>query len=204
MPIRSLSSPSVNLTIGQVWTIAAYVPAADGVPVAEVIGPDGVPTELLPAVVSGLSGEVWAVGYVPSLAGWHIATIGTAYGTLTFAAYVSAAVGADGMPSLWDLVGDRTPEHPGYLGETSWSDDDVQGALDAELAAQRRMCRVPATYPADMREAALRRVARNLAMRRLPLAVLRGDGEGGDANVLPGQDPEIRRLERPYRRVKVG
>jgi hypothetical protein len=46
-------------------------------------------------------------------------------------------------------------------------------------------------------------VARNLAMRGLPVAVLRGDGEAGDT-ILPGRDPEVRRFEAPYRRLKMG
>jgi hypothetical protein len=202
--IRALSSPSVTLTQGQGWTFAAYVPAEYGEVTGVVILPDGTTEPVTPALVEGVSGEVWFGTYLPVAPGRHLATIGTPYGSLTFVAYVNAVAGAGDMPTLWDLVGDRTPEHPGYLGSTSWSDDDVSGALEAELAAQRRMCRVPAAYSADLREAVLRRVARNLAMRRLPLAVVRGDGEAGESNILPGADPEIRRLERPYRRVPVG
>lgn len=90
-----------------------------------------------------------------------------------------------------------------YLGDNnSWTDEEVQAALDAESAAQRAVCRVRGVYPADLREALLRRVARNLAMRRLPLAMPQGDAAAGGA-VLPGRDPEVRRLEAPYRRLTV-
>lgn len=94
-----------------------------------------------------------------------------------------------------------------YLGEDrgSWSDDELQEALDAESADQA--ARV--TYPVDadgdpvaapnLDEALKRRVARNLAMRRLPLAVLQGDADAG-STTLPGSDPEVRRLEAPYRK----
>lgn len=92
-----------------------------------------------------------------------------------------------------------------YLGEVAaqWTDPDLTDALTAEAAAQARVCRVRADYPADLREALLRRVQRNLAMRALPLAVLQGDAEAG-STVLPGRDPEVRRLEAPHRKVVVG
>lgn len=92
----------------------------------------------------------------------------------------------------------------GYLGDHSWTDDEIQAALDAEEAAQATRCRVPIPRPADLDEALCRRVARNLAMRVLPLAVLQGDAEAGSTTRLPGNDPEVRRLEGPWRRLVVG
>ncbi|GIF71905.1 hypothetical protein [Asanoa siamensis] len=91
-----------------------------------------------------------------------------------------------------------------YLGETSWTEEEIQGALDAELAAQAKVCRVPVDMPADLAEAVKRRVARNLALRPLPLAVLQGDAQGGSDTVLPGRDPEVRRLEAPHRKLVIG
>lgn len=85
-----------------------------------------------------------------------------------------------------------------YLGATSATDAQIQDALDAEAAAQRGVCAVPAQYPPDLAQALKRRVARNLSMQRIPLAVLQGDAEGGSSTILPGNDPEVRRLERPY------
>lgn len=90
-----------------------------------------------------------------------------------------------------------------YLVDYSWNDDEIQCALDAEEAAQRSKCTIPDPVPVDLEEALKRRVQRNLAMRRLPLAVLQGDAEGGSM-VLPGRDPEVRRLEAPYPRLVVG
>lgn len=80
----------------------------------------------------------------------------------------------------------------------------IENALDAEAAAQARKCRieVPGTdLPVDLFEALLRRVARNLAMRNLPLGVQ--SNEAG-AIRLGSVDPEIARLEAPYRRVVIG
>lgn len=94
-----------------------------------------------------------------------------------------------------------------YLGTSSATDAQIDSALAAELATQARVCRVPkavdAVWPADLTEAALRRVARNLAMRGIPLAVFQGDAENGSLTP-PGRDPEVRRLEGPLRRLKVG
>jgi hypothetical protein len=94
-------------------------------------------------------------------------------------------------------------------------DAEVTSALAAEVAAQRRVVRarafgvdpvpgLPSTpYPADLSEALKRRVARNLALRGVPLAVLQSDSEAGPA-ILPGRDPEVRRLEAPYKKLIVG
>lgn len=90
-----------------------------------------------------------------------------------------------------------------YLDGSSFPVEVVGDALAAETAAQSRVCRIPDPYPADLAEALCRRVARNLAMRGTPLAVPVGDSEGGPA-VLPGRDPEVRRLEAPWRRLVVG
>ncbi|HEY0700300.1 MAG TPA: hypothetical protein VGD43_21155, partial [Micromonospora sp.] len=117
-------------------------------------------------------------------------------GVVDFAAYALGATTEAGMPNADDVVD--------YLGPISATLDEVQGALNAEAAAQRSICRVGAVYPADLREALLRRVARNLALRSLPLAVLQGDAEAGSNTVLPGRDPEVRRLEAPHRKLVIG
>jgi hypothetical protein len=92
-----------------------------------------------------------------------------------------------------------------YLGG-SWgesNEDLLQSVLDAETAAQSARCRVSDPSPADLDEALKRRVARNLEMRKIPLAVPQGDAEAGPVFV-PGTDPEVRRLEAPYRRLVIG
>jgi hypothetical protein len=93
-----------------------------------------------------------------------------------------------------------------YLGETSYTEQELGDALAAEKAAQAARCRVPAddaAWPADLAEALFRRVARNLAMRGVPLAVLQGDAEAGSL-IPPGQDSEVRRLEAPHRKLVFG
>lgn len=101
-----------------------------------------------------------------------------------------------------------------YLGdESTWDEDAITSALDAEKAAQAGVCRIPidpdpdqpADLPADLTEALMRRVAHNLALRQLPLGVQANLSEGGVAtNKVGGTDAEVRRLERPWRKLVVG
>lgn len=93
-----------------------------------------------------------------------------------------------------------------YLGDTSYTTDEIGAVLAAEKAAQAARCRVPAddaTWPADLTEALCRRVARNLALRNLPLAQLEGDADLG--LIAPRVvDAEVRRLEGPHRKLVFG
>lgn len=93
-----------------------------------------------------------------------------------------------------------------YLGDTSYTITEIGAVLAAELAAQAKACRVPTdeftAWDTDLAEALYRRVARNLALRGIPLAVLQGDAEVGSL-VPPGKDPEVRRLEAPFRKMVV-
>jgi hypothetical protein len=207
MPVTPLSATVADLSVGGAWLLNVLVTDSacdpvDQAPVVTVTLPAG--TTATPDVETVATG-VYRTVYYPAGAGRHIASAVTAgYGAVDFAAYVAAPVTAAGMPTVDDLLGDpEDPEDDGYLGPSSYTVGEVEAALDAEAAAQRRACAVPAAYPDDLREALMRRVARNLSMRRIPLALVRGDGEAGDT-VLYGSDPEIRRLERGYPRLPVG
>lgn len=85
-----------------------------------------------------------------------------------------------------------------YVAETggTYTQPEVQAALDAEKAAQRAACRVPADadpWPKNLATALMRRVARHLNVKALPL------GPGG-----ADPDAETGRLEGPYRRKPLG
>jgi hypothetical protein len=83
---------------------------------------------------------------------------------------------------------------------TSWEPGQIEAALEAESAAQERICRVPGCddeWPADLAEALLRRVARNLALRKLPLGIATSEIE---ATRVASTDVEVRRLEASHRR----
>lgn len=200
MGVQALSETAALVTVGDRWVITVETTDDDCVrvdaePTVTVTLPDGSTSS---PTVELVETGVYRAAYVPAATGRHLArAAATGYGVADFAAYANNITAASGMPDV-DAVAD-------YLRESaaSWETADLQGALDAEAAAQRRVCRVGAVYDADLREALLRRVARNLALRNLPLAVLRGDAEGGDT-VLPGRDPEVRRLEGPHRKLPVG
>lgn len=200
MGVRALSSTSALLPIGGVWEIRASVSDVDGNTV------DAVPTVTvtLPAgstatpTVETLAGGDYRATYEVGSAGRYVARVVAAgYGAADFAAYATATTAGTGMPTT-DDVADYLRE-----GAASWATEDLQDALDAEAAAQRSVCRVRAVYPDDLRQALLRRVQRNLALRQLPLAVHQGDAEAGPM-LLPGRDPEVRRLEAPHRKLVVG
>jgi hypothetical protein len=101
-----------------------------------------------------------------------------------------------------------------YLGnQNAWTDDQIRSALDAETAAQARAVRLPVDldpasplpYPTDLAEALCRRVAHNLALRGLPLGVQANITDAAIAtNRVGGEDAEVIRLEKRWRRVVVG
>lgn len=99
-----------------------------------------------------------------------------------------------------------------YLGDDhSWSDAQITSAFEAEREAQANVCVVPkdledsAEWPAPLVEALGRRVARNLALRNVPLGVQTSISEAAVATTrVGGDDAEVRRLEGPYRPVVFG
>lgn len=82
------------------------------------------------------------------------------------------------------------------------TDAQCQAILDAELTLQAMYCDVPTDYPKTLWQAALRRCAREIAARGLPLGLTAGDVEYGPIR-YPMIDPEIERLEGPYRLIPV-
>jgi len=183
-----------------VWALRVSVTDLDGYAVdaasataVTVTLPGG--TTSAPTVETVTTGDYRAT-YTAGTAGRYVArVVVTGYGAADFAAYAAATTTGTGMPDVTAVAN--------YLGAdaSSWDTDDLQDALDAEASAQRDRCRVPAVYPDSLRQALLRRVQRNLAMRRLPLAVLQGDAE---ATRIGGNDPEVRRFEAPYRKLVIG
>jgi hypothetical protein len=210
MSVTARSNTSANLAVGDVWCIDVSVAGPDGCwtseePTVTITLPDGTTD---PAPVTWINPYVgrYLIAYLPAAPGRYLAQVATlSSGSATFTAYATALVDGTGMPDLIDLRGDPDAEPPtvGYLEENSWSDEELQDALDAEAAAQRVACDVPAAYPADLRQALLRRVWRNLAMRGQPFLTVPG-GEDGQVSVVPGLDAEIRRFERPWRRLVMG
>jgi hypothetical protein len=196
--VYAVSGTSVDLPVSGSWDLCVLVAddtgaAVDTTPTVTVTLPAG--GTAAPAMTSDTLGVFRAV-YLPGTAGRYVARVVAAgLGAVDFAAYVTATVAGTAMPAPADFLD--------YVGAHSWTDDEVQDALDAEAAAQRGVCDVPAAYPADLRNALLRRTQRNLVMRGLPLAVLRGDAESGDT-LIPRLDSEVRRFESPHRKLPIG
>lgn len=204
MPVKVLSAVTGVADIGDTWRMVVLVFDKDGVAAAPdsiagtVTKPD---TSTASATVTAeTTSGLYTVTYSLAATGRHTAAVTVTdadFGNDVIDFAVEAISGAVDLPSLDDVTA--------YLGAAAdqWTSDDLQAALDAETAAQRSTCRIPSAYPADLGQALLRRVQRNLALRQLPLAVLQGDGESGSL-VLNGRDPEVRRLEAPWRRLVVG
>lgn len=207
MPVAAVTPTATAMVVGDVWTLSVLVTDADGwpvdqTPVITVTLPNA--STATPTVSATAYAGVYRAEYYPATAGRHTArAVVTGYGAATWTAYADAVTATAAMPVLADLVGDRTTTY-GYLGRNSWTNADVQEALDAEARAQRDRCDVPAEYPPALREALLRRVAANLARRGLPLSVAQGDAELGGTVPPPRHDPEVRRLEGPYARMSIG
>lgn len=199
--IRLSTSPGVLLPLGGQWTLAVETRDAGGylsgavTPTLAVTLPDG--TSAAPAFAADVYAGTWLATYTPAVAGRFLAHASTPEDAVDAAAYVAAPSTSAQMPTVDDVAR--------YLkgSAASWTTTDLQEELDGEASAQRAKCGVRAAYPPDLRKALLRRVQRALAMRALPLATLQGDADGG-ALILPGEDPEVRRLEKPYRKLVTG
>lgn len=197
MGVRALTSTAQQLPVGGRWVFEVEVTdddcyVVDAAPIITVTLPNGSTST---PTVETLSTGLYRAAHDLAVSGRHIAVaVAAGYGQADWAVYATGTTNSAAMPTTDDVS-----DYMG-TGAASWTEPELQGALDAEAAAQRSVCRVGAVYPADLREALLRRVVRNLALRGLPLAVLRGDAEGGDT-ILPGRDPEIRRLEAPHKKL---
>lgn len=172
---------------------ALVAPTTAGITVTLPSGSSVTPTLDNPAT------GVYQVDYVPIAVGRHVA------------AFVSTGPGAGAAVDVFDVVSPTgaivTPQDAlTYLsstGDTSFSLADITSVLDAERSAQAAVCRVDDYTPA-LREALFRRVARNLAARSVPVASFSSFEGGATSQRVPMRDPEITRLEGPYRRLVVG
>lgn len=159
----------------------------------QVVTPSG-STVVVPLVNAGVG--VYTADYVAAVAGRHRATF------TTTGQYAGVAVDVFDIiaPTLSALT---VAEMRAYLGDTTATDADLQGVLLAEQSAQADRCTIDPYTPA-LREALLRRIARNLAARSVPIAVFNSFEGGGQQFRVPKIDSEIARFEGPYRRLCVG
>lgn len=199
--MMNAESPAyADLIVGQTWQIRV---CSSELPTLVVTKPDG--TTLTPAVEFDAQYSYEFTGYIaevgPVVAGRYVAAVTTAtQGSLIFQALALAVTTNALLPTFADV-----DDYLGGAGAHSWTDEQLEDALNAEAANQRRVCQVPAAYPDDLRQALLRRAARNLAMRRQLTEQPRTDGDfDAPSFVPPGRDAEVRRFEAPWRRMGIG
>lgn len=193
MTVDAVSCPEQQRIVSDLWPLEVVVHDRDGflasvTPTVSITLPDG--TTAAPAMSRTASGNCWRADYQLTQTGRHVATVtASGYGSAGFWVEAVTVTPAGNLPSVADVTT--------YLGNTSWDSQQIGDALATEKAAQRARCTIPAYYPDDLRGALLRRVARNLGMRIIPLAQPVSDVEAGGPNIPP-YDPEINRLERPH------
>lgn len=157
--------------------------------------PDGADLDITADVTHPETGDLRA-DYYPQVPGRFVATL-TAYGTVAAAIEDTFDVTPPAAAAI-TLTMVRS-----YLGDavaSQWDDTELARTLGAEQTAQARVCRID-PYSLDLAEALHRRIARNLAMRKLPLGIAVSEIE---ATRVGGKDPEVRRLEGPHRKATIG
>lgn len=198
MTVTAVSTTSATLVLGQQWLLDVSVTDVDGCPVADTVVFSVTDPEQADTTSSTETVETgrYRTVVTPVTEGRYVAVAaGAAYGAAAFTAWVQAVSDAVDFPDVTEL--------DSYLGTNGATTDELQEALDAQGAAQRADCRIPPVYGADLRSALLRRCARHLALKRIPLAVLQGDAENGPTT-LPRNDPMVRDFERNYRKLTMG
>lgn len=197
MAVVLMGKPTTDLIIGGEWLLCVQVLDANNCPVVddtvEVVVTDPSAATTTPAVTNAGGGYYKAATY-PAAAGRWSAAITTTYGAAAAVAYVAELLEPPDVAALQT-----------YLEPSSVETDRLEQALATETRAQRDVCTVPAEYAQALYEAVLRRCACNLARQGIPLAVVQGDAESGTSSVMPPtHDPEVRRLEGPYRKLPIG
>jgi hypothetical protein len=198
-----LVSPATGRTdVGASWLLAVEVRddvtgrLTDATVTASVTRPD---TSTSALTVTRESVGFYTAPYVLLAAGRHTGVVTVSGDVVGVGTFATDALAVSARPTLTDLRA-----YLASTGSTGFTDAELSAVLAAEGAAQAMACRVPAAYPADLGEALLRRVARNLAARSVPVASFSAFDGGGTVQRVPMRDAEVARLEGPYRRLVVG
>lgn len=200
-----------ELLSGQPWEITV---TGTELPTLAVTKPDG--TTLTPAVVFEQSTDwddqlclpVGTYAYIATVpgatmvvAGRWLATVSDTSGVLSVEqAFVTAVTASTDYPDA-----DSLNDWLGGDGAHSFTAEELAEEMAVALRKQRGRCRVPAAMPPELREAAHRRAARLLYMRRQLTAEPRTDGDFDTPAFLPpGRDFSTRELESGYLRTPMG
>ena len=185
-----------TLDIGDTWEFSFPVPE-DSVVTVTLTDPNGDTTPMTPVIED----EEATISATLTEGGRYLAVvIITTDGVTAVTPYTVWAEEPGGHVPTFEEV-------KAYLnagGEISWTDDQVQDALNTERSDQFKVCTIPANYPAALAGALKRRVARNIAAQSMPIAQITTFDTGQTVNRVPRTDPEVIRLEGPYRRIALG
>jgi hypothetical protein len=102
--------------------------------------------------------------------------------------------------AIWELFETNgATDVPATFGKL-WASNDL--VIDPTVAAAPAAG--PSLGPPSVVEALSRRVVVNMAKRGLPLGVIEQASDSGGPSFVPRFDPEVRRLEAPYRKLVTG
>lgn len=201
--IIALSDTSVELQASDRWVMQfviyddnGFIPATAPAPVVTITGPAGGSTT--PDVVQ-LSDGSYQVAVTLNESGRSVANVyAEGYGVLGFVAYGTGNITTGlGFPTVAQVRA-----YAGGSLSDDWSDPDIQLVLDSEASQQRARLNIGAVYPPDLAEALKRRVVLALDRRQKLSA---GESSNvilvGETTAFVPADPEIKRLENPYRKV---
>lgn len=200
--IKALSDTSIDLQLKDLWWMYVLVTAADGTPllaanpVFTITSPTG---DVIIADVDERGGGVYRTFTGVNDPGrWVCEVRKTGNGVANFVAYSSGVVVGTSMPTVDDVR--NYADNSQSIGD--WDDEDIQSVLDSEASQQRSRCDIGAIYPPDLFEALCRRTVLGLNRRSQLNAGDFAVGIAGTENqaFIPN-DPEIRRLETPYKKV---
>lgn len=199
MTVKACTPEVVELNAGDRWVFDVRVRDDNGyaggvAPVVTVTPPTGSSVTVTPEARG--DGVFRAVFTSTGSTGRYTAHVdATGYGVCDLVAYIVAPAVNGDLVTVDDVKDYVLPD------VLSHTDETIQGALDTEASAQRKRCRVGAVLSPDLREALMRRVVVNLGKR------VQRDTFAPDENAgvvpIPFGDPEIRRLEGPYRKVVI-
>lgn len=182
------------VTVGTRWRLSVTAIDAVAAPAYVITRPDMSTTS--PADMTATEGSTCSYEAFVDVdaSGWWTAEVTSGDDTVFLAAYGQSVVLPNARPTIVDVSD--------YLGTHSYTDAELQDALDAEASDQRARCRTAPTYPDSLFFALVRRAARACAMRRVLLGIVPMTDELSTR--IGRWDTESRRYEAPYRKLPIG
>lgn len=201
--LKALSETSAQLLVGDRWVMDFLVLdddgylASDPTVAIQFSQPDGDQPDPAPTAQL-LSTGVYRVAMTVSEFGRYVVVVSAdGYGATGFTAFTQSVSEAGNLPTPDDV----RAYSAGSL-DADWLDGDIQTVLDSEASQQRQRLSIGAIYPPDLFEALCRRVVIALDRRQKLNAGDFSTGVlGGETQAFIPVDPEIKRLEAPYRKV---